>query len=240
MSQIPRVIGHRGACGYAPENTLVSLREAARRGVQWVEFDVMLSRDQVPILIHDEDLARTTNGHGRVADSDWAELKTLDAGSWMDAAFVGARIPTLDQAMVVLAELGLGANVEIKPAAGFEMITGEVVGRTLRSGWPVALPPPLLSSFSDRALSAAHSAAPALPCAVLVRDVPPDWRARLEQLAATSLHCAHDKLDAETVAAMRGAELRCYTVNDPARAKELFAWGVSSVFSDVPGEILSL
>jgi len=68
MSQIPRVIGHRGACGYAPENTLVSLREAARRGVQWVEFDVMLSRDQVPILFHDEDLARTTNGHGRVAD----------------------------------------------------------------------------------------------------------------------------------------------------------------------------
>lgn len=238
--EVSSVIGHRGACGYAPENTLVSLREAARRGVRWVEFDVMLSRDGVPVLFHDEMLSRTTDGEGRVSETDWADLQNLDAGCWRGAAFEGERIPTLDQAMAVLAELGMGANVEIKPAAGHEVATGEAVGRLLDNGWPAELPPPLLSSFSEAALDAARRAAPTLPRAALVPEIPPDWQAMLERLAATSLHCAHDRLDAATVAVVRraGVPLRCYTVNEPTRAATLFAWGVSSVFSDVPDKIL--
>lgn len=235
---IPPVIGHRGACGYAPENTLASLREAARRGVRWVEFDVMLSRDGVPILFHDETLSRTTDGAGRVPETDWDDLKILDAGRWKGEAFAGERIPNLDQALGLLADLGLGANVEIKPARGFEAATGETVGRALRDGWPATLPPPLLSSFSEVALQAARSTAPDLPRAALVRDIPPDWQDVMKRLAATSLHCAHEKLDEAAVRHI-SVPLRCYTVNDAARAAALFAWGVSSVFSDVPDKILA-
>ena len=81
---VPPVIGHRGACGHAPENTLVSFRRAAALGVRWVEFDVRLSRDREVVVLHDEGLERTTNGGGLVAEKDWAELQALDAGAWYD------------------------------------------------------------------------------------------------------------------------------------------------------------
>ena len=106
------VIGHRGAAGCAPENTLASFRKAREQGAAWVEFDVMLSRDEVPVLIHDETLERTTNGRGRVNQLTAAELQSLDAGCRFGPEFVGEPIPTLEAAVAVLLELGLGANLQ--------------------------------------------------------------------------------------------------------------------------------
>ena len=80
--QPPRVIGHRGAAGHAPENTLESIRTAARLGATWVEFDVHLSSDKVPILIHDDTLDRTTDSDGTVYGTSSVDLLSLDAGSW--------------------------------------------------------------------------------------------------------------------------------------------------------------
>jgi glycerophosphoryl diester phosphodiesterase len=114
---LPRWIAHRGGGSLAPENTLAGIRLAARLGYRAVEFDVMLSADGTPFLIHDETLERTTNGHGRVCATPDDVLLTLDAGG-------GERIPAA--AAALCRQYGLLANVEIKPAAGYERQTAEV------------------------------------------------------------------------------------------------------------------
>ena len=102
MPGLAPVIGHRGAAKRAPENTLAGLRRAHELGAAWVEFDVMLSGDGVPILIHDETLERTTDGHGAVPDHGLAAIRELDAGAWFAPAYAGERVPTLEEAIDLL------------------------------------------------------------------------------------------------------------------------------------------
>ena len=118
MFQLPRIMGHRGAAGVAPENTLVGLRTAAELGVRWVEFDVMLSGDGVPVLFHDDSLKRTTGCDALMADTPLASLSKLEAGAWFASKFAGEPIPTLEDALSFLLESGISPNVEIKPSTG--------------------------------------------------------------------------------------------------------------------------
>jgi glycerophosphoryl diester phosphodiesterase len=230
----PRLIAHRCGGALAPENTLVGLRIAARMGCQAVEFDAMLCADGVPVVIHDETLDRTTSGSGPVARARLDDLRRLDAGIRHGPAFLGEPLPTLVEVLECCAELGLTANVEIKPATGYEQATGaavaELVAALRRDG---AL---LLSSFSEVALSEAARTAPLVPRAVLVETVPADWSERLRRHGAVALHCAAHAADAATVAAIAAAGygIACYTVNSAAEAQRLFAAGVCSVFSDRP------
>ncbi|MGQ0551791.1 MAG: glycerophosphodiester phosphodiesterase [Planctomycetota bacterium] len=232
----PPLIGHRGARKHAPENTLAGLRCAADFGVSWVEFDVKLSRDGVALLMHDETLERTTNGRGRVADTAWSTIAALDAGARFGPRFVGERVPTLAQTVELLDELGLGANVEIKPCPGREVETGRLVATELARLWPARLPAPVLSSFSEAALEAARAAAPQLARGLLVGALPLDWQARAERLGCIAVHCGARELTAEQVRAVKqaGYPLLVYTVNDAAQAAQLRAWGVDSLVTDDP------
>jgi glycerophosphoryl diester phosphodiesterase len=223
---LPRFFAHRCGGVLAPENTLSGLHVAAARGFRAVEFDVMLSRDGTPVLIHDETLERTTNGIGRVCETPDAVLFSLDAGQ-------GERIPTLVEAAAVCQQYGLLANVEIKPATGFEVQTGELVARFVAEHWQSGVAP-LLSSFSPAALAAAFRTAPQLQYGVLFESVPSDWRQQMAAVGAVSLHCAADAL-ADAVlaeASAAGIPVLCYTVNDPVEAATLIARGVSSLFTD--------
>lgn len=240
IETLPPVIGHRGACGHAPENTLFSLRKAARLGAPWVEVDAKLSRDGHVVLFHDNTLERTTNGHGEVAEKDLAYLRSLDAGAWFGPVFAGLTIPTLEQAMAVLKECGLGANIEIKPCPGREEETGRAVAELVRASWPERLPAPLLSSFSASALRAAAVVAPELARALIVGAIPHDWLRQLTAAGCEALHCRHHDLSPYRLDAVLEAAVpvRCYTVNDHDRARVLFSWGVESVFTDYPDRLL--
>ncbi|MDX9707733.1 MAG: glycerophosphodiester phosphodiesterase [Azospira sp.] len=222
---LPRFIAHRCGGALAPENTLAGLRAAAAHGFRAVEFDVMLSAEGTPVLIHDETLERTTNGVGRVDETPDKVLFALDAGA-------GERIPALAGAAALCAELGLFANVEIKPATGHDARTGEVVAAFVAERWPGE--PPLLSSFSPEALAAARRVAPQARLALLYEDVPAGWRDALARLGAISLHCDAGRLRDATLAeaAAAGVPVLCYTVNAPAEARALFARGVAAVFTD--------
>ncbi len=239
--EIPKIIGHRGACAYAPENTLASIRKAAAQGARWVEFDVRLTRERDLVLMHDDDVKRTTNGKGRVADLTLAELSALDAGAWFGGAFAGERVPTLAETIALLAELGLGANIEIKAADAEARETAESLARILAAHWPRTAPPPLISSFEIEALAAIQAAAPQWPRGLLMKEIGGDWRGLLDRLGAATLNLDHRPLDAAMIAAARatGRPVLCYTVNDPARARQLFAWGVSAVFTDQPDALLA-
>ena len=238
----PSVIGHRGAAGHAPENTVVSFEVAASLGVRWVEFDVRLTRDNQAIVIHDEYLERTTNGSGLVSDQDWKDIKNCDAGSWYDPEFSYETIPTLHKVILTLQKLGLGANLEIKSTPGREHESGQIIATLIKKHWPKSLPPILISSFQPACLAAVMKLAPDLKRALIVDKVPFDWEEKLQALGCQGLHCRHDKLNINLAKQItgRGFSLRCYTVNDSSRAELLFKWGVGAVFSDYPDRILSI
>jgi glycerophosphoryl diester phosphodiesterase len=227
MLQLPKVIGHRGAAAYAPENTLAGFREASRRGATWVEIDVKLTADGVPILMHDPSLKRTTGIDRLVAETKAADLPK--------------EVPTFEAAIDCFRELGLGCNVEIKPCEGREVETARVVVETLRRCWPATLPAPLLSSFEDASLLAAREAAPEMARAILIDAPADDWRRRAEGVGAAGVNTNGKKLTAPRAVEIRkaGFVLSVYTINDGDVAKALVGMGAQCVISDAPDTIVA-
>jgi glycerophosphoryl diester phosphodiesterase len=238
----PRVIGHRGAAGSAPENTLAGFRRAAELGCQWVEFDVQLSADGVPILLHDSRLNRTSSGRGRAARLTLAELKKLDAGSWFGAEFSGERILTLAEALQEIARLGLIPNIEIKAARSKAAEVARVVLRLAREVWPKSAPLPLVSSFAPEALVEAARICPDWPRGYLAARFSLFAMKEAKQLGCTffNLSAKHIKATQITKLCNAGFYVLAYTVNDKIEATRLFTLGVKGVFSDLPDEILCL
>ncbi|MCP3718598.1 glycerophosphodiester phosphodiesterase [Paraburkholderia sp. CNPSo 3281] len=233
----PRVAAHRGGGTLAPENTLAGLHTGASLGHTMVEFDARLSVDNVAFLLHDDTVNRTSNGQGAAACMRYVELATLDAGSWRDARFAGEPMPTLAQVAACCRELGLSANVEVKPCAGRDVETGRMVGAETARLWAQeaqAGMPPLLSSFSYAALEAARESAPELPRGLLFERVPADWREQTAALECVSLHASYRHLDEALVERIKSAGLfiLAYTVNDLERARQLVSWGVDTVCTD--------
>lgn len=240
MWPYPRVLAHRGGGKLAPENTMAGFATAFGLGFSGVEFDVMLARDKVPVVMHDPYLGRTVNGSGHVYDYDAPELARLDAGSWFSRAFAGEKVPLFDEVSAFCQRHAIWMNIEIKPAPGHEQETGAVVAQRTRAafqaeialGDPARLP--LFSSFSETALQAAMAAAPDIPRAILFKAIPPDWEAVAQRIAAVAVHCNHLFLTREAARAVKdaGFGLMCYTVNDPGRARMLAGWGVDALCTD--------
>ncbi len=232
--QYPRIVAHRGGGTLAPENTLGALRYGAAQGFRGVEFDVMLAGDGTPLLIHDETLERTTTGRGSVAQTPYSKIESLDAGAWHSARFRGEIVPTYVAAVKLCRALGLWANVEIKPAKGFEALTGRVVGQMTLDLWRDAVLTPLVSSFSAEALVAAREVAPDLPRGMLVSRIPADWERRMQDLGCVALHCNYRHLSQGLAAEIHAAgyAVLCWTVNDPVEAEKLLGWGVDCIVSD--------
>ncbi|WP_420476543.1 glycerophosphodiester phosphodiesterase [Noviherbaspirillum sp. ST9] len=231
----PRVLAHRGGGTLAPENTLAGIRCGLAHGFRAVEFDVMLSKDSIPVLMHDPEFGRTVRGAGKVGETTAAELARLDAGGWFSTVFAGEPVPTYEEVVHFCRENGVWMNVEIKPSPGAEAATGRVVGevtRRLFEGVDGGLP--LFSSFSFEALEEAKSAAPGIPRGLLADVIPPDWRERLQALDAVALHTNHKHLLPERARAVKqaGYGLFCYTVNTPERAREILDWGVDAFCTD--------
>lgn len=231
---LPPVIGHRGAAGVTPENTLAGIRRVKELGASWVEFDVKLTKDGVPILFHDDRLDRTTSGRGRVAQKGWDEIRDLDAGSWFGPSFAGERVPVLAETLALCAELGLGVNVELKPCPGRAEETTRAALDVVREVWPKDAPTPLISSFEAACLGVAREVAPELPRGFLSHVLPRRWRDILVRYGCTTLHLNHKRLWAkqhqDVVAA--GVPLILFTVNQGSRARALLEAGTTAVFTD--------
>lgn len=240
LSIVPPVIGHRGACGDAPENTLASFRKAKEEGVRWIEFDVMLTACKEAIVIHDETIDRTTNGQGNVADLTYTQLKTFDAGSWFNPRFARETIPTLDEVLRFFQENNLLPNIEIKPPAGNEEITVSKVLEILKN-YPQLKPALLISSFSLDVLTTVRKHDSSIMLGFLMHDWMPDWRQHCEALQCSSVNVNHEILTSTVVKELKtfGVPVTAYTVNDVDRANLLYSWGLDALFTDFPGLILS-
>lgn len=235
----PLVVGHRGAKGLAPENTLAGVEAAAAAGCRGVEIDVMLSADGHAVLHHDLSLQRIAAAQGRIDQLLQAELAVYDVGSHFHPRFQDERMPTLGQALHRILALGLEANLEIKPAPGFEGETAAETVYVVRDLWPADRPVPLLSSFQRRSLEVARDLAPELPRALIADRLPEDWPAVLADLGCVGLHLNRRWLSADTVEAVHAAGygLGVFTVNDAREARRLHGWGADCLITDYPDRL---
>ncbi len=235
--KLPKIIGHRGACAYAPENTLESVKTAADMGVDWVELDVMLTRDAVPIIFHDDTLDRTTNGFGNVADTDWEDIKQLETGSWFADSFSGIKIPTLEEMLELLIDLDMGLNLEIKPTAGREIETAEVALDMLSRVWDDH-DRLLISSFQHPSLETAKEMAPDWHRGLLLwhENMPADWKGLADYLEVDAVNISDQLATREFVEEVIdfGKGILVYTINDGHRARQLQGYGVDGFFTDAP------
>lgn len=232
---IPKIVGHRGARGLAPENTLPGILAAAAKGVTYFEVDAKLSADGEVIIMHDATLERTTNGTGKVAETPFAVLRTLDAGKpFPEQGF--AAIPTLVELLDLLVAHNWGINIEIKPCPGRERETAAKVCAIVEAHWPRDREPPLLSSFSVDSLEEAQRVAPHLPRGYLCESLTPGWQEVVARLACATLNLNTATLGPAELAEAKatGLPVLVWTVNDPARAASLLADGVAAVITDRP------
>lgn len=242
----PRVVAHRGGGMIAPENTIAAIDAGRRLGFAAIEIDATLARDDVPVLMHDATVDRTTDGTGPVGALTVEQLQRLDAGGWFAARFRGEPVPRLADVILHCRAHGVWIDIEIKPGSGDARRTGDVVARTARALYADCVRPggdraeaidpraPLLSSFSAEALDAARAAAPDLPRGWITSRIPQHWREQLDALACVALHTNHRHLTRAGARAVKDAGywLFCYTVDDPARAREILDWGVDAFCTD--------
>jgi glycerophosphoryl diester phosphodiesterase len=237
------VLAHRGASGYAPENTLAAFDRAIEMGAPGAETDVRSTADGVLILLHDRTLDRTTNGRGPVAEQDFAAVRALDAGAWMDPRFAGERVPTADE---FLRRFGgrLALTLEVMQP-GIEARLVELVrahGLLARQPPPaerselVALPPVVFSSTRAEALLAVKAAAPE---AVLALNGPDFDDAALDAAAAAGFAqvCPHGiNCTPERVAAARarGLSVRASGILTREALESALAAGVDGMTCNWP------
>jgi glycerophosphoryl diester phosphodiesterase len=240
-------MGHRGAKALAPENTLASMKAAAAAGVTWVEFDVMLTGDGQPVLFHDETLQRTTGAAGDMARTPLSEVRGLDATRHFTQKYSRAagkrfhgqpdcRVPTLEETVACLLDLGLVPNVEIKSTRGLEVETAEVALERLLKLWPEDRPAPLISSFERESVAAAKRVAPQWPRGLITEEFPADWRDVLADLGCVSLHLHWRRTRRADVAAVKAAgyAFAVYTVNGLRAGRRLLDKGVDCLITDRP------
>ncbi|MES2189223.1 MAG: glycerophosphodiester phosphodiesterase [Pseudomonadota bacterium] len=230
----PRWIAHRGAGKLAPENTLAAFRLGASHGYRMFECDVKLSADDVPFLLHDATLERTSNGKGDARGLDWLALSKLDAGSWHSAAYAGEPLASLEKIARYCLENSFFLNIEIKPTPGLEGPTGTAVANAAASLWPAGVTPPLLSSFQAASLQAARHAQPQLPRALLLDSLNPGWLDTALQLECAAVVCNYRLWNELTVRQAREAGLRtlCYTANESAAVQQMLALGLDGIITD--------
>lgn len=241
-----RIIAHRGNAVAAPENTMAAFRSALEAGADGVEFDVQLSRDGVPVVIHDERLDRTTSGHGWVADATAEELGRLDAGSWFDPAWAKEGVPTLEQVLALLAPTRVQLHVELKtsrvPYPGLvPKVIAALDAAGLLAGGPGA-PRAVLSSFRHPTLAESRGLEQRLPCAPLTYAALVEPWAYARQHDFQALHMVAHTIDTELVrrAAAGGLAVRAYTVDDPKEAQRLMALGVDGIITNNPAHLLKV
>ena len=222
-------IGHRGAMGYEPENTLLSIAKALTLGVDWIEIDVHNIEDNL-IVFHDRDLARTTNGTGNIYEHSFAELRSLDAGK-------GQQIPTLAE-VFELVNRRCGINIELKGINTAELVI-KLITEYITSGWQYT--DFLVSSFNHYELKRIKDACPQIAIGTLIYGLPPNYLDIAIELNAVAIVAAYDFVTSEIVKNIHNSGLKIfvYTVNKPKDIKIMKSLNVDGIISNYPDRVIS-
>lgn len=236
----PMIIAHRGASGYAPENTMASFQMAQKLGSQGIELDVQLTKDGVPVVIHDELLDRTTNLCGQVSTYTWEELRQADAGSWMGEAWREEKVPALEE--VLDAFSGMFLNIELKNSVvshpGLEEKVISLITRYCD------LANVILSSFNPQSVQRIKQLAPEISTGFLYETEPEHTSAIgfAVELLADAVHPDYQLLTEEKVYTFHehGLLVNTWTVNDPEEMKKMVRMGVNGIITNYPDRLKEL
>jgi glycerophosphoryl diester phosphodiesterase len=231
------MIAHRGASGYAPENTMAGFRRALAQGVNFIETDLQLSRDARFVAIHDDTVDRTTNGQGKVHDLTLAELRKLDAGSWLGSEFAGERIPTLEEIFEFAKKNDVLFYLELKPGGSWG---GEhtLIGALRESGQVARC---VVISFDPQILASLRRIEPTLMTGLLFDGQMESPIEKALEIGARQLAVRGDLVTPNLLKEARKHDLQvvCWTVNHPAHIRSLIAAGVDGIMSDYPDRLLA-
>jgi glycerophosphoryl diester phosphodiesterase len=231
------IIGHRGASGHAPENTIAAFKKAVALGATFIETDLQLSRDARFVAIHDDTVNRTTNGQGRVHDQTLAALRRLDAGSWFGSEFTGERIPTLEEILEFSKKSDVVFYLELKPSGSWG---GEhaLIGALRESGEVARV---VVISFDPTILGGLRKIEPTLMTGVLY-----DGQLANPLKAALDVGARQVVVRGDLVTPMlieeagnKDLQVVCWTVNHPAHIRALMAAGVAGIMSDYPDRLVA-
>ena len=231
------VMGHRGARGLAPENTIASFESARKIGVDCVELDVHVSKDADLIVMHDATVDRTTDGHGYIKDMSLSEIKALDAGSWFDPRYTGETAPTLTE-VLEWSKGEMPLAIELK--GGFEQ---GLVHRVIDLLWRYDMANDvILISFNHRALQHVKALTPEIRTGILYVARLVDSIAVARRSVADALHPNWNYVDRELVLETHtaGLALSTWTVNEPEDMRTLIEMGVDSIGTDYPDRLVAV
>ncbi|MFT5652867.1 MAG: glycerophosphoryl diester phosphodiesterase [Psychromonas sp.] len=231
-----KITAHRGGSSLAPENTLAAFNKAAELGCEWIEIDVQLSLDKVPVVIHDKTVERCTDGIGAVSTMTLEILKSLDAGLWFGKEFRDERIPTLKETLLLAKNKHLKVNVEIKlyPQDDLALLCEKI--KKVIIDVDVEASQILFSSFNIAALKYMQYHQPQIHRGLLVEKIPANALLLLAEIEAYSLHCNYVFLKEQQAQWIKksGYQLYCYTPNSPQQVSLHWDWGVDMMITDVP------
>jgi glycerophosphoryl diester phosphodiesterase len=227
------IIGHRGAMGYAPENTIASFEKGLALGADLIELDVHLSADGYLVVIHDSTVDRTTDGNGYVKDMMLAQLKKLDAGSWYRPEFAREKIPTLPE-VLEWAKGRVGLVIEIKNGPiSYPGIEEKVIEALKAYGMEEGV---IVISFDHRCVRRVKQIRPRIATGILYVGRLIDPVAAARAAMAIAIHPKADYLTKEVVevAHRAGLAVSTWTVNNLSRLEELIEMGVDSIGTNYP------
>ena len=243
-----RVVAHRGASGYAPENTMAAFALAVQMGASAIELDVHLSRDREIVVLHDPQVDGTTNGTGAVGDLTLAQLRRLDAGSWFNRShpkkarpeYVGEKIPTLQEAIHLVKGTAAGLYIEIKdPELYPDDFEARIVSLIRRNEIEERV---VLLSFCVESIRKARDLDSSIRTALLTGSLKTDPVASANAAGADELAVRHTLLTAGLLRKARAERLgiTAWTVNTQNEIKRALTLGVYCVISNYPDRVLKL
>jgi len=231
------VIGHRGASGHAPGNTLAAFRKAVALGATFIETDLQLSRDAHFVAVHDDTVNRTTNGRGPVHNLTLAELRQLDAGSWFGSEFSGERIPTLEEILQFSKKNDVVFYLELKPSGSWG---GEhaVIAALRESG---EIPRAVVISFDVSMVLNVHKIEPTVMTGLLYDGQLENPVEKAVEIGARQLVVRGDLVTPALLEQARKRDLHviCWTINQPAHMRLLIEAGVHGIMSDYPDRLVA-
>jgi len=229
------LIAHRGASGYAPENTLAAFRKAVAMGLAFIETDLQLTRDARFVAIHDDTVNRTTNGQGNVHDLTLAEIRRLDAGSWFGSAFAGERVPTLEETLEFAKRHDVVFYLELKPGGSWG---GEhaLIGALRESGEFARV---VVISFDSALVAAVRRVESTLMTGLLCDGQIDKPIEKALEIGARQLVIRGNLVTPAMIAEAKRHDLQviCWTVNHPAHLRLLASAGVAGIMSDYPDRL---
>lgn len=230
------VVAHRGASARAPENTLAAFNLALEMGAKHVELDIRATGDGRVVVLHDPTLDRTTSGSGPVSETDWSEVRKLDAGAWFGAEFAGERVPSLDEALQ-LCQGKARLHIEIKDGA--REMAAKALGLIEERGMADQV---TLISFRKEWLEEVRALAPAIPIGYLVREASEEAIAWAKAKGVESLCPKAESLTPETVRSIhqQGLGARCWGVRDKEAMRRVVESGADGMTVDFPDEAFAL